>query len=101
MSEIETMMMGLRTKTPQNVLEMKWFELKQAEARTFADLSKTHNVTGLNGTSASTLQSLSTIVEEMRKSKKVGRSHDEGESRKNVLTSYLAPHFPYLLHICH
>lgn len=78
-SKIETMMMGLKAKTPQNILKMKWGELKLVEARTFAEVNKTQNMTGMNGTSASTLASLSTIVEDMKNSKKAGRSHDEGE----------------------
>lgn len=80
MSKVETMMTGLRGKTPQNILQMKWSELKQVDARTFAEVNKTQNLTGLNGTTASTLASLSTIVEEMRNNKKAGRSQDEGKS---------------------
>lgn len=77
-NEIEGAMMRLRNKTPQNVLHMKMGDLRKAEARTFSDLSKTINVTTHNGTSVSTLTSLSVIAEEMRKSKKGGQSHDEG-----------------------
>lgn len=100
MSKIETMMTGLRGKTPQNILQMKWSELKQLDARTFAEVNKTQNLTGLNGTTASTLASLSTIVEEMRNNKKAGRSQDEGKSVLNILTSYLPlyTYFPAYLH---
>uniref|UniRef100_A0A336LFA5 CSON008238 protein n=1 Tax=Culicoides sonorensis TaxID=179676 RepID=A0A336LFA5_CULSO len=77
-SKIENLMHGLRAKTPLNVLQMKWKDVKEAEGKTLADINKTHNATNMNGTSTSTLASLSTIAEEMRKSKKVGHSHDEG-----------------------
>uniref|UniRef100_A0A336MY84 CSON008238 protein n=1 Tax=Culicoides sonorensis TaxID=179676 RepID=A0A336MY84_CULSO len=76
-SKIENLMHGLRAKTPLNVLQMKWKDVKEAEGKTLADINKTHNATNMNGTSTSTLASLSTIAEEMRKSKKVGHSHDE------------------------
>ncbi|XP_063709988.1 borealin-like isoform X2 [Culicoides brevitarsis] len=89
LSEIETIMMGLRTKTPQNILQMKLGELREAEARTFADLNKTGlNKTGANGSSGSTLASLSVIVEEMRKSKRAGgRSHDEEDGTNSNRSS--------------
>lgn len=97
MSNIETTMMGLRAKTPQNVLQMKWMELKLAEARTFTDINKTHNMTTLNGTSASTMASLSTIVEEMRKSKNVGRNQDEGKSHYKCYKVSNTPHNKHFL----
>jgi uncharacterized alkaline shock family protein YloU len=77
--DIAEMINMMRKKTPKNILNMTYADLKALEIKFFDDLTLAHDT---NGTISSAASTLSIIMEKTMVTKKF--SHDEGSYLKNI-----------------